>query len=589
MAAALAGSVGMLVLVLGARPLPDDHARAIRLLIRRDAPLVITCVDREGLAALRRGAACVGRDFVPDIVVFDESFVDHAVSFSAFTARKELYNCWNRPGKTTFHSTTYQPNTVASLHFLQCLKQADPEFHGSLLPELDRIHADLRVRRDYFRRLYSPSLYRLIRASGFDTAALRATGDFLFVGGRRIFDGVSGVACSVRGHNPSTYVGEIDGLSSLPDCQAELASRLRDLTELDCVLPAVSGANAVESALKLALVAQFPRRHVLALQAGFGGKTLLALTGTANPAYKAHIDPLYADVLYVDPFAPDAESQIDAVLTQHAVAVVQVELVQAVGGVRRVPEHVIRHLQARRQQAGYLLLVDEVQTGMYRTGPFTLAGAMGLAPDLLLLGKATSDMMFPCALVLYSAALKARLDRAGSDLPASIGRTYGYPFAYRTVLNVLRRAEELSLAQRVTGSGALFARLLREGLAPCKAVRDVRVYGLLIGIELDRESGARQWLRQRLAWPYLYSMLRHRDYPVLAGFCQYEPNVLKITPSLTVAPDEIRAVCGSIIDVLKRPFPRLLAAALAGLLPVPGLWRKRHEHNRVRALEPAAR
>src|SRR5262249_42430517 len=159
-----------------------------------------------------------------------------------------------------------------------------------------------------------------------------------------IFDCVSGVACSIRGHNPPGYVDEMDSMPEDTQCRAEVASRLQDLTGLECVLPAVSGATAVENALKIALVAQFPRRHVLALRAGFGGKTLLSLVGTANPAYKQHIDPLYADVSYIDPFAPDAKDQIEQALAQHSVALILVELIQAVGGVRRVPEHVIRFL-----------------------------------------------------------------------------------------------------------------------------------------------------------------------------------------------------------------------------------------------------
>jgi acetylornithine/succinyldiaminopimelate/putrescine aminotransferase len=583
------GPFGLVVLVAAGGVTPDLHADAIRHVVRRDRPLVITCVDRDGLANLRRGPTGVLRERAPDIAVVDESFVDHAVPFSAFTARKALYDHWNRPGKTTFHSTTYQPNTISSLHFMRCLAKADPAFHASLAQDLDKIRADLGVRRDLFRRLYSPSLYRLIRATGFDAADVRAAGDFVVVRDCRVFDAVSGVACSVRGHNPGTYAQEMESLDNVPDCRAELAARLGELTGLEGVLPAVSGATAVENALKLALVAQFPRRHVLALKAGFGGKTLLALTGTANPSYKEHIDPLYADVLYADPFAPDAEMQIEAALAQHPVAVVQVELVQAVGGVRRVPDGVIRYLEARRPHHGYLLLVDEVQTGMYRTGPFTLSGAMRLAPDLLLLGKGTSDMMFPFALVLYSAAVREKLDRAASDLPAVIRRRYDYEFGYRTVLNVLRRAEELALSGRVTEAGALFARLLGEGLATCKAVREVRVYGLLIGIELDAARWPRRWLRRRLSALYLFGMLRHARYPVLAGFCQYEPNVLKITPALTVAPEEVRQVCATITDVLRRPLYRLLAAALGGLLGSLGLRRKKHDHGNVPAAEPAAR
>src|SRR5262249_38313694 len=156
-------------------------------------------------------------ELAPDIVVFDESFVNHEVPFSAFTARKTLYNHWNRPGKTTFHSTTFQPNSISSLHFLRCLREADPERVATLAHDLEKIQTDLEVGRDLFRRLYSPSLYRVIRATGFDTADVRAAGDFVFANGRRIFDAVSGVACSVRGHNPSPYVEALAGLDGVSD------------------------------------------------------------------------------------------------------------------------------------------------------------------------------------------------------------------------------------------------------------------------------------------------------------------------------------------------------------------------------------
>jgi len=406
---------------------------------------------------------------------------------------------------------------------------------------------------------------------------VRAAGDFVLLGGLKIFDGVSGVACSVRGHNPPRYATQMDALAGV-DCEAEVADRLRDLTGMDCMLPAVSGASAVEIALKIGLVAQFPRRHVLALKAGFGGKTLFALTGTWNSCYKEHIDPLYADVLYVDPFARDAIAQIDAALAGHEVALVQAELIQGVGGVRRVPEAVIRHLAAGRAKHGYLLLVDEVQTGMYRTGPFTLSRALGLTPDLLVVGKAVSDMMFPFALMLYSAHVQTKHDQAGSDLAGVFRKRHGYSHGYETVLNVLRFAEQAQLAQRVTEAGALFERLLADELADCKVVRAVRVYGLLIGIELDATRWPRSWVKKRLFWFYLAAMLKHPRYPVLVGYCQYEPNVLKITPPLTVEAAEIRQVCATIGEVLRRPFYQLLASAVGSLLYSFAPWRTKHDH-----------
>jgi acetylornithine/succinyldiaminopimelate/putrescine aminotransferase len=565
-ALATGGPFGFVVLLADEEFSIDQYAEELRQLIRRDAPMVIICVDHHSLARLRTDASSVLRELDPDVVVFDESFVDRAVPFGAFTARKEIYEHWNRPGKTTFHSTTYQPNTVSSLHFMKCLETLDQEFFESCTKDLENIATNLEARRDAFRRLYSPSLCRLIRASGFESTDVRSTGDYAVVNGRRILDAVAGVACSIRGHNPAGYANDLAEPGPLEDCRKELTDRLQALTGFEHALPGVSGASAVENALRIALVARFPKRHILALKAGFGGKTLLALSGTANPAYKQHIEPLYPDVSYIDPFATDAEEQIDAVLQKYSVAVVQLELVQAVGGVRQVPERVVTHLEERRQKWGYLLLVDEVQTGMFRTGRFTLSGAMGLTPDLLLLGKGTSDMMFPFALLLYRSAVQDDLERMGSDLPCAIEKRYGYEFGFRTVLNVLRFAESATLSKRVIESGSLFAKLLNEGLAGCKAVRSIRVYGLLIGIELERGRGPRRWLGKRLFWFYLFAMLRHKRNPILVGFCQYEPNVLKITPALTITPGEIQNLCKTIIDVLHLPMYRLLATVLGGLV-----------------------
>jgi len=595
----------LLVLVAGADHLLEKHAETIRRLVRRHTPLVITCVDRASLAALRGRSSGILHEIVPDIVVFDESFVNHAVPWSAFTARKSLFACWNQPGKATFHSTTFQPNTISTLHFMRCLAQADPDFHGRYGEAFQGILKNLSRRGDWFRRYYNPSLYRLIRATGFDTGDIRAAGSFIVVDGRPIFDAVSGVACSFRGHNPATYALEMKTLGFVPPRgnrgeparsgeanpahEAELRRRLSELTGLEFFLPAVSGATAVENALKVALVAQFPRRHILALKAGFGGKTLLALTGTANPSYKEHIDPLYADVHYVDAFAPDALAQIESLLETHEFAVVQVELIQGVGGVRRVPESVIRQLDAGRKRSGYLLLVDEVQTGMYRTGPFLFSQTIDLEPDLLLLGKATTDMMFPFALTLYSAAVHAMLERHGSDLTDSIKKRYGYEQGYKTVVNVLRQSEELGTSRQVALAGALFAELLSAGLASSKIVREVRVFGLLIGIELDTRRWPHRWLHKRLSSFYLFSMLRHKHCPVLAGFCQYEPNVLKITPPLNASPDEIRQACATIVDVLLRPLGRVLAAGLGGLINSSSAGRRHDEHTNDSAVEPAAR
>ena len=93
---------------------------------------------------------------MPDIVVFDESFVNRAVPFAAFTARKSLFACWNRPRKATFHSTTFQPNSISPLHFMRCLAEADTEFMRRHGERLELVNADLALARRVVPPLLQP-------------------------------------------------------------------------------------------------------------------------------------------------------------------------------------------------------------------------------------------------------------------------------------------------------------------------------------------------------------------------------------------------------------------------------------------------
>ena len=186
--------------------------------------------------------------------------------------------------------------------------------------------------------------------------------------------------------------------------------------------------------------------------------------------------------------------------------------------------------------------------------------------------------MFPFALTLYSDAVADRLAELGPTLINAIRRRFDYEQGYRAVVNILRLGEQIGMTRQVEDAAELFRRGLVEGLASSRNVRDVRVFGLLIGIELDTTRWPLRWLGKWLAALALLAMLRHPHFPVLAGFCQYEPNVLKITPPLDAGPDEIRAACRTIVEVLNAPLPKVLAAGLGGLLK-PSPIRKKGNHG----------
>ncbi|MEZ6069202.1 MAG: aminotransferase class III-fold pyridoxal phosphate-dependent enzyme [Pirellulales bacterium] len=526
-------------------------------------PLSIVWLGRGQLAAGALPAVVRFWHGAPDIVVFDESLVDGEVPFGAFAATDELLGRWRRRGMGTFHSTTFQPNAVASMQLLRCLRRYCPTFYARHDGVLRRIESGGKFCHQTYAELYSPSLVRLAKLTGFAHNQVRASGHYVATGGRRVFDGVAGVACSVRGHNPPSFVAETADVARDPAYRAEFASRLHELSGLAHALPAVSGASAVEQALKLALASQWPRGHVLALRGGFGGKTLVALTGTWKPSLRRGLDPLYPHVVYVDPFAEDAPQAIAAAFERYPIGVVQLELIQAVGGVRAVPPRVVDELAQRCARHDSLLFVDEVQTGMFRTGAFLRSTGLGIEPDLVTIGKGTSDMMFPSAMTLYSDRVQQALDDRGCTMAADFQERYGYETTYTTLLATLRRSETVQLAARVAERGALFQRLLDEGLRDCANVRAVRCFGLLIGIELGSDA----WLRRRrgrwLDQLYLLAMLRHRTFPLLMGFCQYEPHVLKLTPPLSISEQEVRQVCATIGDVLHRPMTHVALAEAA--------------------------
>lgn len=512
-------------------------------------------------ADLQSATAASLRDLSPDIVVFDESWTQHQVPFGAFSAQRDLYAAWMKRGMSTFHSTTFQPNTISTAHFLKCMEIFAPQLMQNLHEELETLLLDHRQLRRTYRELFNPSLERMIKAAGFDDEEVTATGHYVRVGSRRLFDGIGGVACSLRGHNPENWHHEIRQTTSM-DVRDAVQRILNDRTGLRHHVPAVSGASAAENALRMALAAQWPRKHVVVLRGGFGGKTLLALTGTEKRRYRIGLDPLYPHVSYLNPFAADAADQLISICDRKNVAVIQLELIQGVGGVREIPRALLETINELRRHHGFSVFVDEIQTGMFRTGPFLRSAVKPLAPDLITIGKGVSDMMFPFALTLYSDRMQYLMQTRCPDLPQKLSSTSAFETGYRCLLNTLSLEQHQNLDQHVYESGAMFRVMLREHIGIAPLVRDIRVFGLLIGIELDASSSFLGRVGLNLPQLVMLQMMNDPVFPLLMGFCQYEPNVLKFTPPLSIRPEEIELCCRTIATAVKTSPQRLITTAL---------------------------
>lgn len=177
-------------------------------------------------------------------------------------------------------------------------------------------------------------------------------------------------------------------------------------------------------------------------------------------------------------------------------------------------------------------------------------------------------MVFPFALTLYSDRIDDLLKARQSSLPSDLQNKYSFELGYRALLNTLRRAQLEDMSIQVSRAGQQFQEELSRQLEGVSLVREVRCYGLLIGIELHCSKSLIQRVGLNAAQLYLLQMMNHPQCPVLMGFCQYEPHILKFTPPLTVTEEEVVSVCRTIAETLKASTFQMLFTAFSAL------WRR---------------
>ncbi len=264
--------------------------------------------------------------------------------------------------------------------------------------------------------------------------------------------------------------------------QIELAELLVKHSFADKVFFANSGAEANEGAIKLARKwgKQFapPKYKIITLEGSFHGRTLGTIAATGQNKVKQGFEPEIAGFIHV-PF--DDIKAVETAIDKETCAVM-VEPIQGEGGVRVPSPHYLERLREICDEAGILLIFDEVQTGMGRTGYLFAYEHEGVKPDILTLAKSLANGL-PIGAVL------AKEEVASAFSIGSHGSTFGgNPVscaAAKTVLNILTETDILDYARQLS----IF---IKEKLMALKerhaCVKDIRIRGLMIGIELDRKA-----------------------------------------------------------------------------------------------------
>ncbi len=307
--------------------------------------------------------------------------------------------------------------------------------------------------------------------------------------GREYLDFLAGISVASVGHcHPhvaraiSAQASTLMHVSNLYHnaLQPELAKRLCELTGMDRVFFGNSGAEANEAAIKIARkwAKQYrgPDCHeIITFKGSFHGRTLATVTATANPKYQEPFTPLPGGFRYLE--VGDVEA-LDEAITDKTAAVM-IEPIQGESGVRPVPPSFLHAVRALCDEAGCLLILDEVQCGMGRTGRFLASQVAGVRGDIVTLAKAiASGIPMGACLVRGSAACTL--------VPGDHGSTFGgQPLACAAALATLDVLESEKLIDNAATVGAQFMSDL-QALADRipGTIKEVRGLGLMVGVEL---------------------------------------------------------------------------------------------------------
>ncbi len=415
-----------------------------------------------------------------------------------------------------------------------------------------------------YARHVNPALVKLLGMLGYGRLFLGADGLYLIDHeGRRYLDALAGFGSMNAGHNHPEVIARITrviekGESSRGEGARALAAELLAASGLGAAVFLTSGAEAIDRAIRLARAATGRRRLVHAGLA-YHGLNLGALSLAGARRVREPFEPLLENCIEV-PYGDRAAlgRAIDGETAAFFVEPIQVE-----GGMALPPEGYLAAARERCREVGALLVVDEIQTGMGRTGRLFAAQHEGVVPDLLVLGKALGGGVAALSAVLASSAVAERVGGlAEEDLPEGHAVSCAAGLAQLAVL----RSE--GLAEQAGVQGERLLRGLQAKLGGHPLVRGIRGRGLLVGIELGgTDAVALRRLSPALMGAFAEGVVGHwvavrmLERGVICQPTTHRPDVLRLEPPLTIQASEIDGLIESLCEVLApyRSLPPLVA------------------------------
>jgi predicted acetylornithine/succinylornithine family transaminase len=352
--------------------------------------------------------------------------------------------------------------------------------------------------------------------------------------GAEYLDLFPGWGCNLLGHCPEPVVRavqeQVARLIHVPntwyiEAQGEWAKLLSDRSFGGQAFFCNSGTEANEAAIKLVRLRSDGRRYkIITFTGGFHGRTMGSVSATAQPKYHEGLGPMVAGFQ----FAPHGDlAAVERLIDEHTGGIM-VEPILGEGGVVPAPAGFLQGLRRIADEHDLLLVFDEVQCGCGRTGKWFGYQHFGVTPDVMTLAKSL------CAGIAGGAMLTTA-DLAKHLRPGMHASTFGgNPIAAAAGIAAMRMIEAEGLLAHVDGVAEIFRERLKALQERCDAVVDVRVIGMMIGVELSIDGTA--------------VVQACMDRRLLVNCTQ--GRVIRLLPAMTITPDEVRDGCDRLADAI---------------------------------------
>ena len=357
--------------------------------------------------------------------------------------------------------------------------------------------------------------------------------------GDRYLDALSGISvCNIGHSNPKItaticeQAGRLMHTSNLYEVplQAQLADRLIELSGLDQVFFCNSGAEANEAAIKLCRKTASQRGMtnpvIVVMQGSFHGRTMATLSATGNAKVHEGFSPLVQGFHHL-PY-DDLDALNELVDQNMEIVAVMLEPIQGEGGVVIPSEGYLRAVREICTKNNWLMVIDEIQTGMCRTGLWFACQHENVSPDIMTLAKSLGNGVPIGACIANTGAAEAMH-------PGSHGSTFGgNPLAASTALAVIEYMTENHLPERVSYLGEMMLSRFRKKLGGLAEVVNIRGKGLMIGIQLDRDCA--ELVKLALERKLLINVTA--------------ANVIRLLPPLTMSEEEMDIIVNNVSELI---------------------------------------